>query len=274
MSPPRTIAEFLSPDSPPRVIAHRGFSGVAPENTMAAFRRAMEIGADMIELDVLLSREGEVVVLHDATLDRTTNLRGEAGERTLAEIRAADAGSWFASEFAGERVPTLAEVLELASGRTPLGRILLNVEIKRDAVGPDETPESRGGIADRVARLIAAHGMREATIVSSFNPLAIRQIKAIDPGLATAALFNEEQRASSTPSEVLRETGADGFNLADSEVTPEIVRECRAAGAPVAVYTVDDVERMRELVEMGVAAIFTNRPDRMIRLLAGTPDRD
>ena len=120
-----TIDDFLRLGERPRVIAHRGFSGVAPENTLAAFRRAIEIGADMIEVDVALTGDGHVVCLHDETLDRTTDGQGLLAAATFEEVRRLDAGSWFAPELAGEKVPTLAEVLDLARGR-----ILVNVEIK------------------------------------------------------------------------------------------------------------------------------------------------
>src|SRR5262245_679720 len=105
------------------VIAHRGASGTCPENTLAAFRRAVEVGADMIELDVQLTRDDAVVVMHDWTLDRTTDGSGAVGERALDELRPLDAGRWFAPEFAGERVPTLAAVLDAVP-------IPINVELK------------------------------------------------------------------------------------------------------------------------------------------------
>lgn len=247
------VRAFLRRGGRPRVIAHRGFSAVAPENTRAAFRRAIEAGADMIELDVFLTADGAVAVLHDATLGRTTNGAGPAAARTMAELARLDAGSWFSPEFAGEPIPTLAEVLALVAPST----ILLNVEIKSEAVS--ETIE--GGVAERTLREIARFGMRERTIVSSFHPLAIVQSKRIDPGVATAALFDRSAYPGATPAEILERTGADAFNLSDAEVSAEAIRSAHEAGAPVAVYTVDDPARMRELFAAGADAIFTNRPD-------------
>ncbi|MEE8523355.1 MAG: glycerophosphodiester phosphodiesterase family protein, partial [Thermoanaerobaculia bacterium] len=161
---PMTIDEFLATDAErPRVIAHRGFSGVAPENTLVAIRKAIDVGADMAEIDVLLSRDRHVVVIHDDTLDRTTDGKGPVEDLSLEELRRLDAGSWFSAEFAGERMPTLAEVLDLVRGR-----ILLNVEIKSEAV----TREIEGGIVDRVLRLIAEREMGDQVILSSFEPEA------------------------------------------------------------------------------------------------------
>src|SRR3972149_9393656 len=109
---------------PVMVIAHRGFSGQAPENTLASFKKARELGSDMIELDVRFSKDGHMVVMHDDTLDRTTNGRGKVADYTLKELKQLDAGSWFAPQFSDERIPNLNEVLELAKGK-----ILVNIEI-------------------------------------------------------------------------------------------------------------------------------------------------
>ena len=108
------------------VLAHRGYSAKAPENTMAAFELALAVGADGIELDVHMTRDGEIVVIHDDTLDRTTNGKGPVSDQTMAELRELDAGSWFSPEFAGERIPTLKLVLELIKDKD----VLLNIEIK------------------------------------------------------------------------------------------------------------------------------------------------
>ena len=108
---PTTIEAFYAPGSPTRVIAHRGFSAIAPENTLVAIEKAIELGADMVEFDVTVTADGEVVVIHDETLGRTTDGRGKVMEKTLEELQRLDAGSWFAPEFAGESIPTLEQVL-------------------------------------------------------------------------------------------------------------------------------------------------------------------
>lgn len=248
---PTTIEEFMRLDSSIRVIAHRGFSSRAPENTLAAVRQAIAVGADMVEVDVTVTADGHVICLHDDTLDRTTDGSGRAAETTLAEIRRLDAGSWFSPEYAGERVPTLAEVLD-----TVRNRILINVEIKPEAVGH--------GVVPRVAELIVAHGMTGDVMVSSFSPEALRRMKTTEPAIVTACLFNDELHAGRDPLEILQETGARGFNLSARQVTPDIVERCHRHGVPVAVYTVNRRRQMRRLVAMGVDAIFTDHPERLV----------
>ena len=135
---PTTIDEFYDTQARTRVIAHRGFSGAAPENTIASVRAAINVGADMAEIDVTLTSDGYIVVIHDETLDRTTDGSGEVFQFTLAELQELDAGSWFDRSFAGEPIPTLDQVLDEVEGR-----ILLNVEIKSEAVDR--------GIVDKVA---------------------------------------------------------------------------------------------------------------------------
>lgn len=252
---PRTIGEFMSVDSATGIIAHRGFSGLAPENTLAAVEMAIDAGAHMVEVDVGMTADGQVICLHDETLDRTTNGRGRPSEHRLEAIRRLDAGSWFSKEHAGERVPTLAEVFETAKGR-----VLVNVEIKPEAVDH--------GAAAAVVTLVRAHGMADQIVVSSFAPEALRRIKVADPAIATASLFNKKLHAGLDPLEVTTEVGSRGFNIAAGRVTADILDRCHRHGIPVAVYTVNDPDDMRRLVRMGVDAIFTDHPDRLVRVLS------
>ncbi len=254
------IDDFMNPDGRLRVIAHRGFSGMAPENTLSAFRKAIEIGADMFELDVLLSRDGEVVVIHDATLDRTTNGKGDVADYSLAELTQLDAGTWFSPEFEGEPIPTLEDVLKLANGR-----ILVNVEIKTEAV----TDEIRGGVAEKVLELVRAQDMHDQVVISSFDPRALAQTRQLDPDIYTASLFDRELQKGMRPSEVMDEVGSNGFNLSYQIVNGSIVKECHGLGRPVAVYTVNEVEKMEEMLDLGVDALFTDRPDLLLELLGG-----
>ena len=164
----------------PLVIAHRGASGTAPENTMAAFRQAVEMGADMIELDVQRTKDGQVVVIHDATLERTTNGSGAVRELTYAEIEQLDAGSWFGEgqEFAGERVPLLKEVLEFTKGKCAL-----NIEIKN-------IPYADPGIEQAVVDLLHETGFLEQVIISSFDHSCLHRIARLEPNVPTACLFS------------------------------------------------------------------------------------
>jgi glycerophosphoryl diester phosphodiesterase len=165
----------------PLVIAHRGYSARCPENTLAAFEAAAAAGCDMIELDVTLTRDRRVVVIHDDTLDRTTNGRGRVAERTLAEIAALDAGSWFGPAFAGERVPELAAVLARVAGRCRI-----NVEIKASAFEADAPPDA---IERQVAALAGRHPGR--VLVSSFEPRFLERLAASPdaPPLALISRF-------------------------------------------------------------------------------------
>jgi glycerophosphoryl diester phosphodiesterase len=252
---PRNIEEFMMLRSPTRVIAHRGFSGRAPENTLAAIRQAVAVGADMVEIDVTMTSDGHVIILHDETLNRTTDGTGPATGKTLAEIRELDAGSWFGPAYQGERVPSLIEVLDAVRGR-----ILINVEIKPEAV--------ERGIATGVAALIAGHDMSDQVVVSSFSPAALQQIKAIDPAIVTMSLFNDELHAGRDPLEIVQEAGSRGLNISNDWVTPALVERCHRHGIPVGVYTVNSRRRMRRLIDMGVHSIFTDRPDRLLEVLA------
>ncbi len=251
---PATIDEYLAPGGRTWVIAHRGFSGRAPENTLAAIREAIAIGADMAEIDVTLTADERVVVIHDETLDRTTNGVGKVADHGFDEIRSLDAGSWFAPQFAGEKVPTLDEILD-----TTNGRILLNVEIKSEAVDR--------GISDKVATVIKERGMADQVIVSSFSPTALEQIHAVAPGIRTAVLYNPELQRGEDPADIVHSLGASVFNIRGSRLKAKMLRSCREHGIPVGVYTVDKPKKMKRWVKKEIDAIFTNHPDRLIEIL-------
>jgi glycerophosphoryl diester phosphodiesterase len=255
---PATIDEFLAPGGRTWVIAHRGFSSRAPENTLAAIREAIAIGADMAEIDVTLTADERVVVIHDETLDRTTNGAGKVADHGFDEIRGLDAGSWFAPQFAGEKVPTLEEILD-----TVKGRILLNVEIKSEAVDR--------GISDKVAAAIRDRGMTDQVIVSSFSPTALEQMHAVAPEIRTAVLYNKDLQRGQDPAEIVQSLGASAFNIRGSRLKAEMLRSCREHGIPVGVYTVDKPRKMKRWVNKGIDGIFTNRPDRLIEVLGEAP---
>jgi glycerophosphoryl diester phosphodiesterase len=250
---PSTIEAFMKLDSPTRVIAHRGLSSLGPENTLIAIEKAIEAGAAMVEVDVTVTADGRVICLHDETLDRTTSGSGLPGDFTLAEIKQLDAGSWFAPEYAGERIPTLAEVLETVNGR-----ILINVEIKSEAV--------EHGVVPKVAALIAEHEMIDQVVVSSFSPEALRLMKTADPSVITATLYNKELHTGRDPLEIVQDVGSRGFNISSKRVTPEMVDRCHKHGIPVAVYTVNDTAEMLRLMAMGVDAVFTDHADTMLEM--------
>jgi glycerophosphoryl diester phosphodiesterase len=242
------------------VIAHRGFSGNAPENTLAAVRAAIEIGADMVEIDVTLSSDAHVVVIHDETLDRTTDGSGDISRYSLAELKQLDAGSWFDSKYAGERIPTLDEVLAEVEDR-----VLLNVEIKSEAVVR--------GVAGKVASAIRDFEMIDQVVVSSFSPAALEQMHELAPEIRTAVLYNAELHQGRDAVEIVEELGASVFNIKRQRLTKKTRRRCREHAIPVGVYTVNEARRMRRLVNKGTNAIFTDHPDLLLEVLESAGSR-
>ena len=175
-----TMTWNISPGSlsSPLIIAHRGDSSAAPENTLEAFRRAVEVGADGIELDVRLTRDREVVVIHDRLIDRTTTGTGPVGTHTLAELKEMDAGSWFDPRFKSARVPTLTEVFE----ELPAS-LLVNVEIK--ARGHGVLP-----LVSRVVENVRRCDRRETTLVASFHPVALGLARVMEPRIARGFIWS------------------------------------------------------------------------------------
>ena len=227
-------------------IAHRGASALAPENTMTSFERAVELGADAIELDLHLSRDGELVVIHDDTLDRTTNGHGPVNERSLEELKRLDAGRWFGEEFAGERVPTLAEVLERFAGKVPLA-----LEVK---AGSAFFP----GIEEEVVSALRRHSAIEQAAVASFDHYALQRLKEIEPTLRTAALLVGRPVSVSA---IAGPGRAEAMALEASLVTKTEVEACRAAGLQLVVWVVNEPALMRHFIGLGVDGIITDRPD-------------
>lgn len=231
-------------------IAHRGASSYAPENTMAAFDLALELGATHIELDVHLSADAHVVVIHDDALDRTTDGRGPVADRTLAELRALDAGAWFGAAFAGQRIPTLDEVLGRYGGRAHL-----HIEIK------GRTP----GLVERTAALIRQHGQAGGVTITSFMRSALEETRALAPELPTGWLVGE------VTDEVIEATLAMGLGQVcprGDQVTPALVERLHALGLVVRAWGVPDEALMRRVVDAGADGMTVNFPDKLLAYLA------
>ena len=252
---PTTIDAFYEQGARTRIIAHRGFSAVAPENTVISIEKAIDLGADMVEFDVTVSADGHVVVIHDETLNRTTNGQGSVSSHTLEELRRLDAGSWFATEFSGEKIPTLDEMLDTTSGR-----ILANIEIKPEAVEND--------VSAKVARLVIDKGLVDQVVVSSFSPQALAQMHEIAPEIRTASLYKKKIHRGMDPLEITSEVGASAFNINHRYLNSKMRKSCRENKIPVAVYTVNDPRLMRKLIDKGVGAFFTDNPDLLMKVLA------
>ncbi len=241
------------------IIAHRGASAYYPENTLVAFAGAITMAADMVELDVQLTADGEVVVFHDEKINRCTNGKGAIADYTLARLKKLDAGSWFAENYAGVRVPTLAEVLKLCQNK-----IAVNIEIKTEAV----TDKISGGIEEKCLKVVNHIGMRDHVVFSSFDPRAIGHLKQIDGLSPAAVLFEKKYYGSKMPSQIVESLGADAFNCSARELNGKWLADLKQYGIPVNVYTVNDEKKMMRLLTLGVNGIFTNRPDVLKRVLA------
>ncbi len=219
------------------VIAHRGASSAAPENTMAAFAIAIDLGADGIELDVRRSREGQLVVIHDASVDRVTGTAGEVASMSLEEIRGLDAGSRFNQRFAGERIPTLREVLSLARGR-----LLVDIELKV------------AGIESQVLEAVRGAGMHENVLITSFLEDAVAASIAQGRGIPVGLLkeTSDVDRAS--------ELGVPVYLPSIRVLSGQIMHECSVRGVRVIPWTVRSEEEARRAVEFGVHGIIADDP--------------
>ncbi len=236
----------------PLIFAHRGASRRAPENTLAAFALAARLGADGVELDAQLCATGEVVVLHDETLARTTGHMGLLRETPWSTVRALDAGARFGPAFAGERVPLLADVL----AETPPS-LLVNVELKCEEL------DDRG-LTAAALRVISDAGAEGRVLLSSFNPLCLARAKALRPSLPRALLF---ERGASWPLRRALAAGPLGVVALHPEAslaTPRALQRWRRKGYAVAAWTVDDVALARQLWRSGATGIITNQPDVML----------
>ncbi len=240
------------------VIAHRGASAYFPENTLAAFEGAIQMGADMVELDVQLSADGEVVAHHDKKLNRCTDGKKTVANCSLATLKALDAGSWFDKIFSGEKIPTLSEILDLCRGRVPL-----NIEIKTEAV----TDRLAGGVEEKCLSLVTRHGMTGHVAFSSFDPRALLHLGQLDSSLPLAVLYEKRLYADRQPSWIVEQVGADIFNCSRWQLTAGWLDDLKTHDIAVNVYTVNREGDMRRLIAKGVNGLFTNRPDVLKQIL-------
>jgi glycerophosphoryl diester phosphodiesterase len=244
----------------PLVIAHRGNSSVAPQNTLAAFEAAWRAGADLVELDIQLTRDGRVVVLHDDTVDATTDGTGAVAELDLAQVRALDAGIGFAPAFAGQRVPTFAEVLVWQAERPGIGLLL---ELKGPWTAEQVAP---------VTAAIEAAGLSERVIGQSFWPETVAALGQVAPGLRRGLLIFQVPDGLVERCAELAVMTCNPYGPLLVE-DPGLVARLHAAGVQVMVWTLDEPEHWAAAVEVGVDAVISNRPDRLAGWLAGSTGR-
>lgn len=240
-----------------RIYAHRGLSALAPENTLAAVRLAVERGATWAEVDVDVIRDGTVIVLHDSTLDRTTDRSGRYDDLVAADLPGIDAGSWFSPDFAGEPLPTLPQLLEIATA-TGLG---LNLELKSNEAGGSRSLL----LVERVAAELGARGMGERVLVSSFNHLLLYLFKQRLPQVPVACLYGRPGPYGDWRS-TMELTGAEHIHLEDADLTREMVQLARGAGYGVGVWTVNSRGRANELFNWGATAVFSDNAHEMLDL--------
>ncbi len=245
--------------SPPLVIAHRGDSAHRPENTLASFAGALELGVSAVELDVQLTRDGHVIVIHDASLERTTSGRGDVRQMTVAVVRGVSAGypDRFGGEWAGERVPTLAEALALLRDRA---RAM--VEIKAESVTADEA----GGVEALVVEEIRRAGMADKVALISFDQRAILRLRQLAPEISRGRIFGrtsaDEELAAA------RATATEVVLPHKSQLSDALVARVQAAGIKLATWVIDEPEELRELARFGLYGVGSNRPGVLLEAIA------
>lgn len=235
----------------PLIIAHRGASARAPENTAAAFGAAIEDGADMVEFDVRWSADAEPVILHDATLERTTDGHGPLAALTLGDLRRLDAGAWFGKRFRAERVLTLREALAILGPR-----IRVNIELCADVAPP-------AGFESRLVRLVEDARLPEDPLYSSFDFSLLTTLRAGCPAARIAPLFRTAGQALLRRVLELRPAAAHPRRHL---VTPSLLRRLHGEGIRVHAWTANTAREARRLLRLGVDGIFTDDPARLIRL--------
>ena len=235
------------------IYAHRGSSGTHPENTLAAFQHAAKLPIQGVEFDVHLTKDGELVVIHDEKINRTSTGKGFIKDLTLEELRTYDFGSWFSQEFKGEKLPLLSEVLQVFSDK--IHRI--NIELKTDVIAYE-------GIVEKTLELVESMGLESRIVISSFNHDTLREVKRLAPHIETATLSMKE---FANPFEYVHTIPADALHLslrtARRPSTAKVIRQ----GVPVRVFTVNQIKHLAPLKHIGVEAIFTDFPENMLTYL-------
>lgn len=236
----------------PQIFAHRGAKSVAPENTIPAFAKALEMGVAGIELDVHCSKDGKLVVIHDATLERTTTGTGNVGDYTAAELAKVDAGSRFHADFAGTGVPTLDEVFDLVGNRC-----LINVEVKTaDPLGGDQV--------EPLLAMIKARNLYDGVIISSFNPVSLIKVRWLDPKVRLGLLYYLPmtpwlRNAWFTP--IMQ---PDAVHPHYSLIDEAHMTWARGHNCAINVWTVNELDEAKRLATLGVDVIMSDVPDQLM----------
>ncbi len=236
-----------------KVQAHRGFSAIAPENTLPAFKKAVEIGADGIECDIHLTKDGRFVVCHDGTIDRTSNGSGEISAMTLEELKKFDFGVRFSEEFKGTRIPTLEEMLEVVK---PLE--IINIEIKRF-----EHPMGLDAALDLFYDILVKTNVLKQVIVSSFDKLALKRLKQLHGDVYTCLLYSHMSRSAACAHKL----GCDAIHPAFEFLSKATINSAHKRGMKVNCWTPNGEDEIGYMVKQGCDGIITNYPDRALKTI-------
>jgi glycerophosphoryl diester phosphodiesterase len=230
-------------------ITHRGASAYAPENTFAAFDKALALGASHVELDVHFSRDGHIVVIHDDTVDRTTDGSGPVASKSLAQLQSLDAGGWFSPEYTGQRIPTLGGLLERYKGR-----LHFHIEIKANAQG----------LSQRIADLVRGYGVADSATITSFHLARLEELQGYAPDLPSGWLVREMDDAMVAQG---LEMGLKLLSPHAESVTPELVNNLHRKGFIVRAWGAGNEELMRRVVDAGADGLTVNFPDKLAEYL-------
>jgi glycerophosphoryl diester phosphodiesterase len=234
------------------VLGHRGAMGLAPENTAVSFERALDEGADGVEFDVQMTRDGELVVIHDQNLERVTGKKSLVKDITLKEIKELDVGSHFQDDFAGQEILTLDETLDIVKKCS-----VINIEIKN---GPVIYPK----IEEKVISTVEKYGISDRIIISSFNHYTVRKFKELSPKLTCGVLH---MAGLYQPWKYAKMVGADAVHPYGLSITPKLVEKCQAEGVMVNVFGVNEERMLKKVIEAGPDMVITDYPAKALKLL-------
>lgn len=233
-------------------IAHRGYSGAYPENTSVAFEKAIEAGVDMIEMDCQLSKDGEVVVIHDERLNRTAGGRGLVKGKTLKQLKKLDVGAWFKKSFRGEKILTLEEVMGIVAGHVDL-----NLDIK--TVRPGSL-----GIELKILFILSHYDYLDRSILSSFDYRSLRRVRELAPGAKIGVLYGKGVKDN--PFQIAKDLKADSIHVHKELLTPDFIAKARQLGVRTFVWTVNDVAEMERFLSLGVDGMFSDFPGKFWKI--------
>lgn len=239
------------------IISHRGANKYAPQNTIPAFKKSVEIGIDGFETDVHITKDEQLVLCHNYTIDETSDGKGKIAEKTLKELESYDFGGYFSPKYKNTKIPTVDEFLSFVEG-TDIS--VLNIELK----SPEENETA---IVRETIRLVKEHGLFEKLIISSFDPKLLVEAKEIDQSTKTGLLYSPNQRSTyknrliSRPIDYAKSIGVDAIHPIHMFVDERLVSNAHEAGMLVNPWTVDTVKQIERMIKCGVDGIITNFPD-------------